>query len=63
MIRGLGLLRLALTECEEETRSRNRLDLVQQSALWVRNLPRTVFFSIAVDRLECLRRIRREAEL
>lgn len=63
MIRGLGLLRLALTECEEETRSRNRLDLVQQSDLWVRNLPRTVFFSIAVDRLESLRRIRREAEL
>ncbi len=63
MIRGLGLLRLALTECEEETRSRNRLDLVQQSDPWVRNLPRTVFFSIAVDRLESLRRIRREAEL
>ena len=63
MIRGLGLLRLALTECEEETRSRNRSDLVKQSDLWVRNLPRTVFFSIAVDRLETLRRIRREAEL
>ncbi len=63
MIRGLGLLRLALTECEEETRSRNRFDLVQQSDPWVRNLPRTVFFSIAVDRLEYLRRVRREAEL
>ena len=39
MIRGLGLLRLALTECEEETRSRNRSDLVKQSDLWIRNLP------------------------